>query len=55
MPETLAKIQQCIHEDCHKTIQGIAAQFGIGYGTCHQILSEELGMCRVAAKFVPQC
>jgi len=27
---------------------------GIGYGTCQQVLLEELGMHRVAAKFVPR-
>jgi len=26
----------------------------VGYGTCQQVLTEELGMHRVAAKFVPR-
>ena len=27
---------------------------GIGYGTCQRVLKEELGIHRVAAKFVPR-
>ncbi len=45
-----AKIQQCISEDCHQTIRDTAAKFGIGHGTGHRNLSEELGTHRVAAK-----
>jgi len=26
----------------------------VGYGTCQQVLTEELGMHRIAAKFVPR-
>ncbi len=54
MPETIAKIQQCIHDDHRQTIHNTAAKYGIGYETCHWIVSEESGMHRVAAKFVPQ-
>ncbi len=50
----MVKIQQCLCEDHHQTIHDIAAKFGIGFETCHQILREELGMHHVAAKFVPR-
>ncbi len=54
MSEIIAKIQQCIREDWHRIIHDIVTKFGIGYGPCHQILNEELGMHRVSAKFVHQ-
>jgi len=30
----------------------MAEEVGIGYGTCQRVLTEELGMNHVAAKFV---
>jgi len=37
-----------------RTIHDIAEEVGIGYETCQQVLTEELCMHRVAAKFVPR-
>ncbi len=53
-PETIAKSQQCICENCCQTIHNIVTELGISYGTCYRILSEELGMHHIAAKFVPR-
>ena len=53
-PETVAQIQELVRQDQHRTIHDIAEEVGIGYGTCQQILTEELGMHHVAAKFVPR-
>jgi histone-lysine N-methyltransferase SETMAR len=51
--DIVAKLQQFVCEDRHQTIQGLADEMGTGYGTCHRILTAELGMHRVATKFVP--
>ena len=52
--ETLARIQELIRQDRHRTIRDIAGKVEVGYGTCQWVLTEELGMHRVAAKFVPR-
>jgi len=53
-PETAAQIQRLIHQDRGWTIHDIAEEVGVGYGTCQQVLTEELDMHCVAAKFVPR-
>ena len=53
-PETVARIQELIRQDRHWTIRDIAEEVEVGYGTCQGVLTEELGMHRVAAKFVPR-
>jgi hypothetical protein len=52
-PDTVARLQQLVHEDRRQTIQDQANEIGIRYGTCQQILTAELGI-RVATKFVPR-
>jgi len=51
-PETVARIQEIIRQDRRRTIRDIAGEMDVGYGTCQRVLTEELGMQRVAAKFV---
>jgi len=53
-PETVARIQELIRQDRRRTICDIAEEVEVGYGTCQQVLMKELGMHRVAAKFVPR-
>jgi hypothetical protein len=53
MIENVEKIRELIHEDCGRTIHELADTVGISYGVC-QILTENLNMCRIAAKFAPQ-
>ena len=53
-PETVARIQELIRQDRRRTIRDIAEEVEVGYGTCQRVLTEELGMHRVAAKFVPR-
>jgi len=36
------------------TIHDLCAEVGIGYGSCQRILTEQLNMHRIAAKFVPR-
>jgi response regulator of citrate/malate metabolism len=50
--ETVAQIQELVHQDRRRTIHDIAEEVGIGYGTCQRVLTKELGMHHVAAKFV---
>ena len=52
--ETVARIQELIYQDRHRTICDIAEEVKVGYGTCQRVLTEELGMHRVGAKFVPR-
>jgi hypothetical protein len=51
-PETVARIQELLRQDQRRNIHVIAEEVGIGYGTCQRVLTKELGMHRVAAKFV---
>jgi hypothetical protein len=53
-PETVALIQELIHQDRCWTIHDIAEEVEIGYGTCQCVLKKELGMHRLTAKFVPR-
>jgi len=53
-PETVARIQELIRQDRPRTIRDIAEEVEVGYGTCQRVLTEELCMHRVAAKFVPR-
>ena len=53
-PETFALIQALLRQDRRQTIHDIAEELGICYGTSQRVLTEELGMHRVAAKFVPR-
>jgi len=43
-----------IHGNHHLTVQEVADEVGISIGSCHQIFTEKLKMCRVSAKFVPR-
>jgi hypothetical protein len=44
MPDTIAKLQELLHEDQRQTIQDLPDEIGIDYGTCEQILTAKLGM-----------
>jgi hypothetical protein len=51
---TVAKQQQLLHEDCCQTTQNLADEIRIGYGTWQLIVTGELDVHHVAAKFVPR-
>ena len=51
-PETVARIQEIIRQDRGRTIRDVAGEMDVGYGICQRVLTEQLGMQRVAAKFV---
>jgi len=48
-PETVARIQELLHQDRRRTIHDIAEEVGIGYGTCQRVLTKELRKYHVAA------
>jgi len=51
--ETVARVQEIISADRHLTIRKVAEDVGIAFGTWQKILTEELQMRLVSAKFVP--
>jgi hypothetical protein len=51
-PETVPRIQELLCQDRRPSIHDIAEEVGIGYGTCQRLLTEEMCVHRVAAKFV---
>jgi len=51
--ENIARIRELILEDCLRTIDDLVNFSGVSWSSCQRILSEELQMKRVAAKFVP--
>jgi hypothetical protein len=53
-PEIVARIQQLAHQDQCQTIHDIAEEVGIGCGTCQWVLTKELAMHHVRAKFMPR-
>ena len=51
--ENVDKINAVIREDHRRTIDQLCEMSGISWSSIHRILSEDLHMGRVAAKFVP--
>jgi len=51
--ETMARVREIICTDRRLTIREVAEDVGIAFGTCQKILTEDLQMRRVSAKFVP--
>jgi hypothetical protein len=47
------KIQDLIHKGHRRTIHELADTVGISYGVCQEVSTENVNMCRIAAKFVP--
>jgi len=53
-PKNVETIRWLVHEDRRRTIKEIAAIVNVSYGTVQTILTCNLNMHRVAAKFVPK-
>ena len=53
-PEMINKVRDLVLQDRRITIREICDEVDISMGSCHSILTEDLGMKRVAAKFVPR-
>ncbi|KAL4083381.1 hypothetical protein QTP88_028705 [Uroleucon formosanum] len=52
--DTITLVRDKIISDQRLTVREVANEVGISIGTCHSILSDELGMKRVSAKLVPK-
>ena len=48
------QVRKKVLEDCCLTVQEIVAEVGISAGSVHSILTEDLNLRRVSAKFVPK-
>jgi len=53
-PKNVETIRQLVHEDHRRTIKDIATIINVSYGTVQTILTCDLNMHRIAAKFVPR-
>jgi len=53
-PKNVITIRWLVHEDCRRTIRDIATIVNVSYGRVQTILTCDLNMNRVAAKFVPR-
>ncbi|KAL4113550.1 hypothetical protein QTP88_017159 [Uroleucon formosanum] len=52
--DTITLVRDKIISDRRLTVREVTNEVGISIGTCHSILSDELGMKRVSAKLVPK-
>jgi transposase len=52
--EIIQKVQKMVHSNHHLTIREVAEEAGISKITFYEILTENLGMHYVEAKFVPR-
>jgi Transposase. len=53
-PKNVETVWWLVHEDCRRTIKSIAAVVNVSYRTVQAILTCDLNMHYVAAKFVPR-
>jgi len=53
-PSKVEQVRAAVNRDRHRTIHDLCVEVGIGYGSCQRILTEQLNMHRIAAKFVPR-
>jgi len=51
--DNVAKIRDVIRSNRRLTVRDVAEEVSISKTVCHEILTENLGMHRIAAKFVP--
>ena len=49
----MARVREIIRADRRLTIREVAEEVNIAFGTCQKILTEDMRMRRVTAKFVP--
>ena len=52
--DNVAKVREIIRSNRHLTVREVAEEVSISKTVCHEILTENLGMHRIAAKFVPR-
>lgn len=52
--ENIDAVRSVIRTNRRLTVREVAQDVGISIGSCHEVLTEKLGMHRVSAKFVPR-
>ena len=52
--DNVAKVREVIRSNRRLTVREVAEEVSISKTVCHEILTENLGMHRIAAKFVPR-
>jgi len=52
--DNVAKVHEVIRSNRHLTVREVAEEVSISKTVCHEILTKNLGMHRIAAKFVPR-
>ena len=52
-PSKVEQVRAAANQDRRCSIHVLCAEIGIGYGSCQRILTEQLNMHWIAAKFVP--
>lgn len=52
--ENIDKVKKIVLANRRITVREVAEDLNISIGSCHSILTNDLGMSRVAAKFVPK-
>ena len=52
--DDVAKVREVIRSNCRLTVREAAEEVSISKTVCHEILTKNLGMHRIAAKFVPR-
>ena len=53
-PSKVEQVRAAVNQDHRRTIHDLRAEVGFGYVSCQRILTEQLKMHRIAAKFVPR-
>ena len=51
--DCVARVRELIRENRRLTIRELSIEVGVSYGTCQAILTQDLNIQLVAAKFVP--
>ena len=52
--DNVAKVRDVIRSNRRLTVRGVDKEVSISKSVCHEILTENLGMHRIAAQFVPR-
>ena len=52
--ESIDKVKKIVLANCRITVRNLAEDLIILIGSCHSTLTNDLGMSRIAAKFVPE-
>jgi histone-lysine N-methyltransferase SETMAR len=52
--ENIKNVRQAINEDRRKTIEQVSKEKNVSWSSCQRILTEDLRMRRLSAKFVPR-